>query len=192
MKPPLLRMTASPCPPLLRPRRCSYATPALPRGNWRRSFAALALLGLAATDGGGGGGTRLRLPVANSCVTSPFGPRRALGPGTPAGFHDGIDLRAPAGTPVVAIADGEVLRVHRGGPGGLFVTVRHGDLVALYAHLGRLTPALAEGARTLRQGETLGVAGRSGISYGAHLYFEVRRAGVALDPAMLFDVAACR
>jgi murein DD-endopeptidase MepM/ murein hydrolase activator NlpD len=179
-------------PPPHWPGRCSYATPALPRGNWRRRLAALALLGLAAADGGGGAGTRLRLPVADSCVTSPFGPRRALGPGTPAGFHAGIDLRAPAGMPVVAIADGEVLRVHRGGPGGLFVTVRHGDLVALYAHLGRLTPALAEGARTLRQGETLGVAGRSGISYGAHLYFEIRRAGVALDPATLFDVAACR
>ncbi len=147
------------------------------------------LLGLAAADGGLGVG--LLLPVASSCVTSPFGPRRALGPAAPAAFHRGIDLRAPAGTDVVAMADGDIIAVRRRGPGGLAVTVRHGAFTVLYAHFGRLAPAIAEGQARVRRGEKLGVSGRSGTSYGAHLYLEVQLQGTAVDPELFLDVSKC-
>lgn len=157
--------------------------------RWR-PILPLLLLGLAAGDGGGGVG--LMVPVAGSCVTSPFGPRRALGPAVPAGFHRGIDLRAPAGTRVLAMADGEVVAVRRRGPGGLSVTVRHGDVVALYAHFGSLAPAIAEGQGRVARGETLGVSGRSGAAYGPHVYLELRVGGVAVDPELFLDVSICR
>lgn len=156
--------------------------------RWR-SLCLLGLLGLTAADGPVGPG--LLLPVAGSCVTSPFGPRRALGPAAPAAFHNGIDLRAPAGTAITAMADGQVLAVHRRGAAGLAVTVRHGGMVALYAHLGSIAPPIANGRTMVRRGEKLGVAGRSGVSYGAHLYLELRREGVAVDPELFLVVTRC-
>ncbi len=149
----------------------------------------LLLLGLAAGEGGGGVG--LMLPVAGSCVTSPFGPRRALGPAVPAGFHRGIDLRAPAGTAVVAMADGVVVAVRRRGAGGLWLEIRHGGVTALYAHFGSFSPGIAQGQSEVRRGERLGVAGRSGASYGAHLYVELRVGGGVVDPELYLDVSKC-
>src|SRR5450755_1166068 len=61
----------------------------------------------------------LLAPVTPACVSSPFGPRRRIGPSAPAAFHRGIDLPAPAGAPVHAAAAGTVVSIHRRGPGGL-------------------------------------------------------------------------
>jgi murein DD-endopeptidase MepM/ murein hydrolase activator NlpD len=129
--------------------------------------------------------------VARACITSPFGPRHAVGPHAPAGFHGGIDLRAPAGGAVTAIAPGTVLAVRRTGAAGLSVTIRHGELTALYAHLGTVSPAIAEGRTRVEAGERIGVVGRTGVTYGTHLYFEVKRNGARIDPAPLLGVAPC-
>src|SRR5690242_19833583 len=63
--------------------------------------------------------------TAGSCISSGFGPR--IMPDRPqAGtFHNGVDLPAPEGTPVRAVAAGKLLRIDRGGPGGLEVLVQH-------------------------------------------------------------------
>ena len=58
------------------------------------------------------GGIALRLPVPGACISSPFGPRRAVGPHA-ALFHNGVDLPAPAGTWVGAAAAGQVVAVRR-------------------------------------------------------------------------------
>jgi murein DD-endopeptidase MepM/ murein hydrolase activator NlpD len=129
--------------------------------------------------------------VAHACVTSPFGPRHYVGPHAPAGFHWGIDLRAPAGGAVTAIAPGTVLAVRRIGAAGLSVTVRHGQYTALYAHLGAVSPPIAEGRTRLAAGERIGVVGRTGVTYGTHLYFELHLAGQRIDPAPLLGVRPC-
>ena len=136
---------------------------------------------------------QLRPPVTPACISSPFGMRRAIGPHAPAAFHNGVDLPAPAGALVHAAADGTVLRIKRQGLGGVTVQVGHADgLVTLYAHLGNLVPAIAEGQRSVRAGDPLGHVARTGVTYGTHLFFAVLRGTQAIDPAPLLGVPPCR
>jgi murein DD-endopeptidase MepM/ murein hydrolase activator NlpD len=132
------------------------------------------------------------LPVAGACVSSPFGWRHAVGPRAPAGFHNGIDLPAPAGGWVRAVAAGSVMRIRRMGIGGLQVDLRHIDgSVTIYAHLGSVAPALAEGKRTVRAGEVLGRVGRTGVTYGTHLFFMRLDRGRAVDPQPWLGIKPC-
>ena len=131
-------------------------------------------------------------PVTPACISSPFGMRHAVGPHAPAAFHNGVDLPAPAGALVHAAADGRVLVIKRQGLGGVTVHLQHADgSVTLYAHLGNLVPALAEGRRDIRAGEALGHVARTGVTYGTHVFFAVLRGGVAVDPEPLLGVARC-
>ncbi len=133
-------------------------------------------------------------PVRPLCLTSPFGDRPA--PGADArGFHNGIDLRAPSGGYVYAVAEGEIVSIHRRGPGGLELAIAHrgriGRYTSLYAHLGEVLPAFARGRIHVKAGERIGRIGRTGITYGTHLYFELLVGGKPIDPAPFFPVAAC-
>jgi murein DD-endopeptidase MepM/ murein hydrolase activator NlpD len=127
----------------------------------------------------------LQPPVTPACVSSPFGWRHAVGPHAPAGFHNGIDLHAAAA--------GTVEMVKRQGLGGVTVHLRHpGGLVTLYAHLGNLVPAIAEGKRNVAAGEALGHVARTGVTYGTHVFFAVLENGQAVDPlGMLPPLARC-
>jgi murein DD-endopeptidase MepM/ murein hydrolase activator NlpD len=136
---------------------------------------------------------RLQPPVQSACVSSPFGWRRAIGPNAPAGLHNGIDLPAPAGAIVRAAAAGRVGSVKRQGLGGIAVSVIHADgITTLYAHLGNLAPAIAEGKRAVAAGDPLGRVGRTGVTYGTHLFFAVFVRGTAVDPRTLLDVPLCQ
>ena len=133
----------------------------------------------------------LRLPLPSACVSSPFGPRRAVGPHA-ARMHTGIDLPAPAGTWVSAAAAGHVIAVRHLGSSGLEVDIVHAPgLVTRYAHLGTVAPALAEGRTAVAAGERIGRVGRTGVTYGTHLHFEVHRDGKLIDPAPFVGVAPC-
>jgi murein DD-endopeptidase MepM/ murein hydrolase activator NlpD len=113
-------------------------------------------------------------------VSSPFGWRHRVGPHAPVGFHNGIDLPAPAGALVHAAAAGTVEVVKRQGSGGVTVHLRHpGGLVTLYAHLGNLAPAIAQGKRNVAAGEMLGHVARTGVTYGTHVFLAVLKNGQA-------------
>ncbi len=128
----------------------------------------------------------LQPPVIPACISSPFGWRHGVGPHAPAGFHNGIDLPAPAGALVHAAAAGTVLVIKRQGLGGVTVHLGHaGGLTTLYAHLGNLVPAIAEGRRTVVAGEPLGHVARTGVSYGTHVFFAALVGGQAVDPVGL-------
>jgi murein DD-endopeptidase MepM/ murein hydrolase activator NlpD len=103
-------------------------------------------------------------PVTPACISSPFGPRILPARPLAGTFHNGIDLPAPAGAPVRAIAPGVVIRVQRRGPGGLELLVQHQGFVGIYAHLGMVAPTISEGQRAVYGGEKLGVVGHSGLS----------------------------
>jgi murein DD-endopeptidase MepM/ murein hydrolase activator NlpD len=130
-------------------------------------------------------------PVSPACVSSPFGPR-VLAKHPQAGtYHYGVDLPAPPGASIVATAPGKVIRIQKKGPGGLEVLVQHDGFVAIYSHLGMAAPSFAQGKRTVAAGEKLGVVGRTGVSVGAHVYFEMLIAGKPVDPAPYLRVPRC-
>jgi murein DD-endopeptidase MepM/ murein hydrolase activator NlpD len=135
----------------------------------------------------------LRPPVEPACISSPFGFRHAVGPHAPAAFHNGVDLPAPAGALVHAAASGVILRVKRQGLGGVAIHVGHpGGMTTLYAHLGNLVPAIAEGQRSVAAGDPLGHVARTGVTYGTHVFFAVLHGTEAVDPEPLLGVPRCR
>lgn len=133
-------------------------------------------------------------PVRPACVSSPFGLRPPPGPHA-IGVHNGIDLPAPAGGAVLAVADGTVVSIHKRGPGGLELAISHqgagGPYVVVYAHLGLIAPGLAQGRTAVRAGERIAVIGRTGVTYGTHLFLALFVKGVAIDAAPLFPVFRC-
>jgi Peptidase family M23 len=126
---------------------------------------------------------------AGSCISSPFGPR--VLPNRPqAGiFHNGVDLPAPEGTPVRAVASGKLLRIENGGPGGLEVLIQHVGYVSVYSHLASIEPSLGNGA--IAAGDEIGVVGHTGVSFGPHLFFALLENGQAVDPQPFLDVPTC-
>lgn len=91
-------------------------------------------------------------------------------------MHRGIDIAAPTGTPIYAVADGVVERAgwNNGGYGQL-VEVRHADgTMTRYAHNSRI---LVQTGQQVRQGQNISLMGSTGFSTGPHLHFEIHAAG---------------
>jgi murein DD-endopeptidase MepM/ murein hydrolase activator NlpD len=130
-------------------------------------------------------------PVEPACVSSPFGPRILPNRPLAGTFHSGIDLPAFIGSPVIAVAAGSVIRIQRHGVGGLEVLIQHNGFIGVYSHLGLVAPMLAEGSKTIYGGERIATVGRSGLSYGPHLYFGMIVDGRSVDPAPYINVIPC-
>ncbi len=102
--------------------------------------------------------------------------------------HKGIDLPATTGTPIHASADGVVGKADWFGGYGLFVELQHGgSMETRYGHMSRI--AVAEGQR-VRKGDVIGYVGSTGRSTGAHLHYEVRIAGEAVNPVPYMQTVA--
>lgn len=99
--------------------------------------------------------------------------------------HNGLDLIAPAGEPVYAVADGVVKEVVKSRKGlGNVVTVDHGNgYQTRYAHLSDME---VRKGRKVRRGTRLGYVGVSGNSFAPHLHYEVIRDTLVLDPVNHF------
>jgi murein DD-endopeptidase MepM/ murein hydrolase activator NlpD len=94
--------------------------------------------------------------------------------------HDGIDLAAPAGTPVRAAADGTVLFAGEQRAYGRIVILRHANgLITLYAHNRELK---VKTDQRVKLGQVIAAVGESGRTSGPHLHFEVRKGTVPVDP----------
>ncbi|MGQ0664903.1 MAG: M23 family metallopeptidase [Pseudomonadota bacterium] len=121
-------------------------------------------------------------PVAGT-VTGVYGSQRILN-GVPRQPHFGVDIAAPAGTPVMAAAAGEVVLVHEDMFfTGKTVVLDHGHgLSSAYSHLSAV--GVRAGQR-LARGEPLGRVGATGRVTGAHLDWRVNLFDIRLDPALL-------
>jgi murein DD-endopeptidase MepM/ murein hydrolase activator NlpD len=94
-------------------------------------------------------------------------------------MHNGIDIGAGYGAPIVASASGTVIFAGWMGGYGNFVIVDHGGgLSTAYAHQS----SISVGGGTVSQGQVLGYVGCTGHCFGPHLHFEVRVNGSAVDP----------
>ena len=93
-----------------------------------------------------------------------------------------MDYGAPAGTPVLATGNGKI--VFRGNKGGYGKTliIKHGEKYStLYAHLNNFNRNALKGG-WVKQGQTIGYVGQSGLATGPHLHYEFRVNGVHMDP----------
>ena len=99
--------------------------------------------------------------------------------------HQGIDLAAPAGTPVRSTADGTVLFAGKNGRYGKTVVVDHGaGFVTRYAHLKKIE---TKKGKLVKRGDIIGRVGKSGNASGTHLHYEVLKNGVPVDPRLYLD-----
>ncbi|MCW3474600.1 M23 family metallopeptidase [Limobrevibacterium gyesilva] len=106
-------------------------------------------------------------------------------------YHSGLDLMAPYGSPVRAAAAGTVVFAGRYFGYGNMIDLRHADgTVTRYAHLSAFTPGIRPGAQ-VAMGAQIGAIGTSGHAHGAHLHFEVRMDGRAIDPKPFIALAVC-
>lgn len=128
-------------------------------------------------------------PVPGRAIVSPFGLRQLPWEGN-GRLHEGVDISADSGVPVVAVADGVIVEAGTKGGYGRFVAVRHAErLTTYYAHLGSIGADVKPGL-AVKSGTQIGRIGSTGVSTGPHLHFEIRDAERRpLDPSMFLGKA---
>ncbi len=95
--------------------------------------------------------------------------------------HLGIDYAAPVGTPVQAVADGTVKFAGKKGGFGNFVEIKHANnYTTMYGHLKSFGKGVSVGAK-IKQGQTVGYVGSTGLSTGPHLDFRIKEKEKFLD-----------
>ena len=103
--------------------------------------------------------------------------------------HEGQDVFAPVGTPVVAVADGVVLEAGGGDARGNYVAIYEPRARRTYVYLHMQSAALVKPGHRVRAGQPVGRLGCTGSCFGPHLHFEVRLGrgsqGRAVDPLPL-------
>ena len=94
--------------------------------------------------------------------------------------HEGIDVVAPAGTPIEAPPAGIVTSAGWSTGYGNTITIDHGfGLVTRYAHASRL---LVRAGQRVKRGERIALVGNTGLATGPHLHYEVHVNGKPVDP----------
>lgn len=95
-------------------------------------------------------------------------------------FHNGLDLAAPNGSPILAAYDGEVVAAAYSGTMGNYIMIDHGDsLYTIYMHASALYVNKGD---LVVKGEKIAAVGSTGRSTGPHLHFSVRLNGSYVSP----------
>ena len=136
--------------------------------------------------GGGDGVGQVVDPLPEGRVSSGFGQRAG-------GMHYGLDIAAPLGTPIRAIADGTVIEAGPASGFGLWIRIRHhdsntsGGTVSVYGHMNTITtPA----GTHVTAGQQIATVGARGQATGPHLHLEIWPHGdraARVDPARWLD-----
>ena len=133
-------------------------------------------------DGNGAIKSLKRTPINNAKVTSSFSTRRKH---PVLGFtraHKGVDFRAATGTPIPAAGAGRVVARGYNRGHGNYIKIRHnGSYETLYAHMSKFVKNVKVGT-TVRQGQTVGYVGSTGLSTGPHLHYEIIKNGKHVNP----------
>jgi murein DD-endopeptidase MepM/ murein hydrolase activator NlpD len=124
----------------------------------------------------------IRAPVDFTRISSNFNPKRRHPILNTIRAHRGVDYAAPRGTPIKAAGDGKV--IHRGvknGYGNAVILQHGGNITTLYAHMSKFAAKARIGSR-VRQGQTIGYVGATGLATANHLHYEYRINGVHRNP----------
>lgn len=161
------------------PQRPPGLPPGLPTGGATEMPRAGVGAGFATSPGASAYGSSsygsFRAPPAYALSARPSSSRSLF-------MHEGVDLVAPAGTPVVAAADGLVVGAAPNGRYGNWIRIEHGGrLASVYGHLSAYAAGLQPGMMVSR-GDVIGYVGSTGRSTGAHLHFELQVDGKPVNP----------
>ncbi len=122
----------------------------------------------------------LRAPLNFSYISSNFNPKRYHPILKRVKAHNGIDYKAPRGTPVFTAGDGKVIRSAYNKFNGHHVFVQHANsIVTKYLHFTKRT--VKKGQR-VKQGQVIGYVGATGLAQGPHLHYEFLLNGVHRNP----------
>lgn len=95
--------------------------------------------------------------------------------------HRGTDFAAPRGTPIRSVGDGIVLEARYSKYNGNYVKIRHNaTYTTQYLHMSKIASSMKPGKR-VRQGETIGFVGSTGLATGNHLCYRFWKNGVQID-----------
>ena len=124
----------------------------------------------------------IRAPVDFTRISSNFNPKRRHPILNTIRAHRGVDYAAPRGTPIKAAGDGKVIfRGTKSGYGRVVILQHGGNITTLYAHMSGFDAKAKLGTR-VRQGQTVGYVGMTGLATANHLHYEYRLNGVHRNP----------
>ncbi len=126
----------------------------------------------------------MALPIKDGKITTAYGKKGKM---WSKGYHTGVDFAVPAGTNVLAVADGKIEAANWGGSYGTQLVCKVEGGWVIYAHLSK---ALVKAGDKVTKGQHVGESGNTGNSSGPHLHFEMRdnirwSAGKDIDPAKI-------
>lgn len=126
------------------------------------------------------GATQFRWPLKiKARISSKFGARKAPTAGAST-YHKGIDISCKTGTPIVAANTGTVVTATYSSSAGNFVMIYHGNSIyTVYMHCSKLNVKAGD---SVIKGQTIALAGSTGISTASHLHFGVSVKGVYVNP----------
>ena len=126
----------------------------------------------------------MKTPINGARLSSSFGMRKhpILGYNK---MHKGTDFAAPEGTPIMASGDGVIIKAGWCGGGGNCVKIKHNKTYqTIYAHMKNFSNLAIPGNR-VKQGQTIGYVGSTGMSTGPHLHYEVIETGKKINSQLL-------
>ncbi|HEY2773917.1 MAG TPA: peptidoglycan DD-metalloendopeptidase family protein [Candidatus Binatia bacterium] len=124
----------------------------------------------------------LRFPVSFTRISSTFSFARLHPILNTTRPHYGVDLAAPTGTPVHAVADGIIEMASWYSGYGRYIQMRHDDTYESgYGHLSRFASNIRPGA-TVRKGDVIGYVGSTGLATGPHLHYVMYKNDHYIDP----------
>ncbi len=121
-------------------------------------------------------------PINGARISSKFGMRRH----PILGFkkkHKGLDFASPTGTPIFAAGGGLISKIGYSPANGNFIFIKHNQIFeTVYIHMSRFARNMKKNTR-VKQGQTIGYVGSTGLAKGPHLHYEVHKNGTAINPA---------
>lgn len=119
-------------------------------------------------------------PVSGGYISCPYGPRTH--PVTHVkGYHTGVDIAVPSGTPIYASHDGVVGTAQWNSAYGNMVILNYGNgIQALYGHSSRY---IVSTGQSVKKGQVIAYVGSTGLSTGPHLHYEIRINGGHVNPS---------
>ena len=123
-------------------------------------------------------------PIQYTTLSSAFG-QRSDPFSHQVAFHNGWDMAAPTGTPVVSAWRGTVRIGAYDDVGGYYIIIDHDNQLSTY--YGHLSSVFVVNGQQVLAGETIGLSGNTGKSTGPHLHFEIKQNNTLIDPARYLD-----